>query len=55
MGEATGTAAHLALAGNGAVADIDVGALQRLLERGGTWLGRPDAALPGPVFEMSGS
>ncbi len=55
MGEAAGTAAHLALAGKGAVPDIDVGALQRLLERGGAWLGLADAALPIPVFEMSGS
>jgi FAD dependent oxidoreductase len=55
MGEAAGNAAHLALAGDGAVADIDIGALQRQLERGGAWLGRAETALPTPVFEMSGS
>jgi FAD dependent oxidoreductase len=40
MGEAAGTAAHLALAGNAAPADIDVGALQAMLERNGVYLGR---------------
>jgi hypothetical protein len=40
MGEAAGTAAHLALAGNGAPADIRVDDLQHLLERGGVYLGR---------------
>ncbi len=52
MGEAAGTAAHLALAGNGGVGEIDVAALQRILERGGVYLGRPGGALPGPVFQM---
>jgi hypothetical protein len=52
MGEAAGCAAHLSLAGNGAAGDIDIAALQRLLERGGAWLGRPEDALPDPVFEM---
>ena len=36
------------LPATGAVADIDIGALQRLLERGGAWLGRADAALAHP-------
>jgi hypothetical protein len=40
MGEAAGTAAHLALAGNSGCADIAVGLLQRKLERGGAYLGR---------------
>ena len=40
MGEAAGTAAHLSLAGNAAPADIDVDALQSLLERNGVYLGR---------------
>jgi len=40
MGEAAGTAAHLALAGNAAPADIRIGDLQALLERGGVYLGR---------------
>ena len=52
MGEAAGCAAHLSLAGDGAAGDIDIAALQRLLERGGAWLGRPEDALPDPVFEM---
>ncbi len=54
MGDAAGTAADLALAGKHAVADIDIGELQRLLERGGAWLGRADTALPTPVFELKG-
>lgn len=41
MGEAAGTAAHLALAGNAcAPAEISVDDLQRLLEQGGGYLGR---------------
>jgi hypothetical protein len=40
MGEAAGAAAHLALACEAAVADIDVAALQRLLEANGAYLGR---------------
>ena len=40
MGEAAGAAAHLALARNTAVAEIDVAALQRLLEASGAYLGR---------------
>jgi glycine/D-amino acid oxidase-like deaminating enzyme len=40
MGEAAGTAAHLALAGNSGCADIAVDLLQRTLERGGAYLGR---------------
>jgi hypothetical protein len=40
MGEAAGTAAHLSLAGNAAPADIDVDALQTMLERNGVYLGR---------------
>jgi len=40
MGEAAGTAAHLSLAGNAAPAEIDVVALQALLERNGAYLGR---------------
>jgi hypothetical protein len=40
MGEAAGAAAHLALAGNAAPADIRIGDLQALLERGGVYLGR---------------
>jgi len=40
MGEAAGAAAHLALAGNAAPADIRIGDLQNLLERGGVYLGR---------------
>src|SRR5262252_1655850 len=40
MGEAAGTAAHLSLAGNAAPADIDVDALQQMLERNGVYLGR---------------
>jgi len=39
MGEA-GTAAHFSLAGNAAPAEIDVVALQALLERNGAYLGR---------------
>jgi FAD dependent oxidoreductase len=40
MGEAAGAAAHLALAGDTAVAGVDVAALQRLLETSGAYLGR---------------
>jgi len=40
MGQAAGTAADLALAGNGAPADLDVAALQARLERDGAFLGR---------------
>jgi hypothetical protein len=40
MGEAAGTAAHLGLAGNSALAEISVDALQRLLEENGAYLGR---------------
>jgi hypothetical protein len=40
MGEAAGAAAHLALAGNAAPADIRIEDLQNLLERGGVYLGR---------------
>ena len=40
MGEAAGTAAHLSLAGNAAPADVDVDALQAMLERNGVYLGR---------------
>jgi FAD dependent oxidoreductase len=52
MGEAAGTAAHLAIAGHVAAADIDVAALQRLLEQSGAWLGRANDALPSPVFDL---
>jgi hypothetical protein len=40
MGQAAGTAAHLALAGNAAPADISVDELQRVLEQDGAYLGR---------------
>jgi hypothetical protein len=40
MGEAAGTAAHLALAGNTGLADIPVEALQKVLEHNGAYLGR---------------
>ena len=40
MGEAAGAAAHLSLVRNAAPADIDVAALQGMLERGGAYLGR---------------
>jgi hypothetical protein len=40
MGEAAGTAADLALAAGVPGAAIDVGELQRRLERGGAYLGR---------------
>ena len=40
MGEAAGTAAHLALEGNSGLAEISVEALQGLLEKNGTYLGR---------------
>jgi hypothetical protein len=40
MGQAAASAAHLALAGNSALAEIPVEALQRLLEKNGAYLGR---------------
>ncbi len=40
MGEAAGAAAHLALAGNRACADVSIPNLQETLEGGGAWLGR---------------
>jgi hypothetical protein len=40
MGQAAGSAAHLALAGNSALAEISVEALQGLLEKDGAYLGR---------------
>jgi glycine/D-amino acid oxidase-like deaminating enzyme len=40
MGEAAGAAAHLALARDTAVADLDVAGLQRMLEANGAYLGR---------------
>jgi hypothetical protein len=40
MGQAAGTAAHLALAAATAPQDVPVGALQAQLERDGAWLGR---------------
>ncbi|MBM3527610.1 MAG: FAD-dependent oxidoreductase [Alphaproteobacteria bacterium] len=40
MGQAAGSAAHLALSGSGDPAQISVEALQRLLENGGAYLGR---------------
>ena len=40
MGQAAGSAAHLALAGNSPLAEISVEALQGLLEEGGAYLGR---------------
>jgi hypothetical protein len=40
MGQAAASAAHLALAGNSALADIPVEALQGLLEKNGAYLGR---------------
>jgi hypothetical protein len=52
MGEAAGTAAHLAIGSNVAAADIDVAALQRLLERGGAYLGWAGADPPSPVFDL---
>lgn len=39
MGEAAGTAAALVLGGNGVCRDINVGALQKTLERNGVYLG----------------
>jgi hypothetical protein len=45
MGQAAGTAAHLALAGNAPPAEISVDDLQRLLEQEGVYLGRDQ---PGP-------
>jgi hypothetical protein len=52
MGEAAGTAAHLAIGSDVAAADVDVTALQRLLERGGAYLGRAEADPPSPVFDL---
>jgi hypothetical protein len=40
MGQAAGSAAHLALSGNSALAEISVEALQGLLEKDGVYLGR---------------
>lgn len=40
MGQAAGSAAHLALSGNSALAEISVEALQGLLEKDGAYLGR---------------
>jgi hypothetical protein len=40
MGQAAGSAAHLALSGNSALAEIPVEALQGLLEKDGAYLGR---------------
>jgi len=40
MGQAAGSAAHLALSGNSALAEISVEALQALLEKNGAYLGR---------------
>ncbi|MPZ57551.1 MAG: FAD-dependent oxidoreductase [Rhizobiales bacterium] len=40
MGQAAGTAAHLALAGNAGPADISVAALQSVLKQDGAYLGR---------------
>jgi hypothetical protein len=40
MGQAAGTAAHLALGGNAQLGDVDIGALQRELEINGAYLGR---------------
>jgi hypothetical protein len=40
MGQAAGSASHLALAGNAALSEISVEALQALLERDGAYLGR---------------
>jgi hypothetical protein len=40
MGQAAGTAAHLALSGNSPLDKIPVEALQTLLEKDGAWLGR---------------
>jgi len=44
MGEAAGTAAHLSLADNAAMADIKIETLQRLLENNGVYLGRDIAS-----------
>jgi hypothetical protein len=40
MGEAAGTAAHLAIAAGAAPVDVDVSELQRVLEKNGVYLGR---------------
>lgn len=40
MGQAAGTAAHLALAGNSELAEISVEALQKMLEQDGAYLGQ---------------
>ena len=40
MGQAAGSAAHLSLAGNSALSEISIDALQGLLERNGAYLGR---------------
>jgi hypothetical protein len=44
MGQAAGTAAHLALKGNAGPQDIAVDELQRLLEQDGAYLGRDQPA-----------
>jgi hypothetical protein len=40
MGQAAGTAAHLALAGNSELAEISVEAIQKMLEQDGAYLGQ---------------
>jgi hypothetical protein len=40
MGQAAASAAHLALAGNAALVEISIEALQALLEKDGAYLGR---------------
>jgi hypothetical protein len=40
MGQAAGSASHLALAGNAALSEVSVEALQALLEKDGAYLGR---------------
>jgi len=40
MGQAAGSASHLSLAGNSALNEISIEALQGLLENGGAYLGR---------------
>jgi succinate dehydrogenase/fumarate reductase flavoprotein subunit len=45
MGQAAGTAAHLALQSNVAPRRLDVGRLQERLERDGAYLGREVAAM----------
>ena len=45
MGQAAGTAAHLALQSNVAPRRLDVGTLQESLERDGAYLGREAATV----------